>query len=67
MSQLETISRRRDSIDEDELTPEDMGWDDRLDGIHFEDNPYAINNWKHYEWENGWNLSDTALNKPSDK
>ncbi|MEH6814555.1 MAG: hypothetical protein V7677_18625 [Motiliproteus sp.] len=52
---------RRDTIPDEELSIEDTGWDDRLDGIRLSDNPYAINNWKHYDWEKGWKLADEAV------
>jgi hypothetical protein len=38
----------------------DYGWDDRLEGKGKSDNPYAINNWKHYEWEKGWEMADAS-------
>ena len=49
---------RRNSITEDDFTPFDEGWDAYLEGVHKIDNPYPINNWKHYEWNKGW---DEAL------
>ena len=51
---------RRDSIEEDDYTISDYGWDDRIEGKAKSDNPYAINNWKYYEWEKGWLMSDES-------
>ncbi len=58
---METL--RRETIDEDDYTILDYGWDDRLEGKKMVDNPYAINNWKHYEWEKGWELANESLEK----
>ncbi|MEH6627297.1 MAG: hypothetical protein V7739_12705 [Motiliproteus sp.] len=49
---------RRDTTPEENYSPLDAGWDDRLEGKRLNANPYAINNWKHYEWEKGWTLAD---------
>jgi len=54
---------RRDSIDEEDYSIEDYGWDDRLGGKRQSDNPYPINNWKHYDWEKGWLQADESLHK----
>ncbi|MCJ8314600.1 MAG: hypothetical protein HRU38_20890 [Saccharospirillaceae bacterium] len=51
---------RRDSITEEDYTILDYGWDDRVEGKHKNDNPYAINNWKHYDWEEGWVKADES-------
>lgn len=52
---------RRDSIAEEDYTILDYGWDDRFEGRRKTDNPYGINNWKHYEWRKGWELADEAI------
>jgi len=49
---------RRDTIAEEDYTILDYGWDDRLEGKRKSDNPYAINNWKYYDWEKGWMMAD---------
>ena len=49
---------RRDTIPEDDYSPLDAGWDARLEHKRVWDNPYAINNWKHYDWEKGWVMAD---------
>ena len=51
---------RRDTIAEDDYTILDYGWDDRLEGKRKDDNPYPINNWKHYEWEKGWVMAHNS-------
>jgi hypothetical protein len=51
---------RRDSIAEDDYTILDLGWDNRLEGKRKSDNPYPINNWKHYEWVKGWEMADKS-------
>ncbi|PCK01004.1 MAG: hypothetical protein COA42_23575 [Alteromonadaceae bacterium] len=51
---------RRDTIDEDDYTILDCGWDDRIEGKRKTDNPYAVNNWKHYEWEKGWMMENES-------
>lgn len=51
---------RRDTIAEDDYSIADYGWDDFLEGKRKDDNPYAINNWKHYEWEKGWQLAEDS-------
>ena len=52
---------RRDTVPDDDYTILDYGWDDRLEGKRRIDNPYDVNNWKHYEWEKGWLAAeDTA-------
>ncbi len=51
---------RRETIAENEYTILDFGWDARLEGKRTSDNPYAINNWKHYEWEKGWQMADSS-------
>lgn len=54
------IKLRKDSIDEDDYTIVDYGWDDRMEGVKRSDNPYSINNWKFYDWEKGWLMADKA-------
>jgi hypothetical protein len=51
---------RRNTIAEDDYTILDYGWDDRLEGKVKDNNPYPINNWKHYEWEKGWVMADSS-------
>ncbi len=51
---------RRDTIGEEEYSIEDYGWDDHQLGVRLGDNPFAINNWKYYEWEKGWLLADES-------
>ncbi len=51
---------RQDTIPDDDYTPLDAGWDARLKGIRMSENPYAINNWKHYEWEKGWKQANES-------
>lgn len=50
---------RKDTINKSKYTQYDQGWDDYLKGVHQIDNPFAVNNWKHYEWEKGWLASKT--------
>ncbi|ROS00221.1 hypothetical protein EDC56_2859 [Sinobacterium caligoides] len=52
------IKTRRDTVTEADYTIVDYGWDDRLAGKRETDNPYPINNWKHYDWEKGWKMAD---------
>jgi len=54
------LQLKRDTISDDDFTVFDYGWDGRIDGKHQHDNPYAINNAKHYDWENGWVAADQA-------
>jgi len=51
---------RRNSIDEDDYTIVDYGWDDHMEGVAQSANPYAVNNWKYYDWEKGWLMADKA-------
>ena len=55
------IELRKNTVAEDDYTPEDAGWDARLECTRLSDNPYAINNWKYYEWEKGWKLADDTV------
>ncbi|MFT5690895.1 MAG: hypothetical protein ACI92E_000218 [Oceanicoccus sp.] len=48
---------RRDTVSDEDYTILDYGWDGHLDGKRRNENPYAVNNWKHYEWENGWDMA----------
>jgi len=48
------VELRKDTMDEEDYSPFDAGWDARLLGHHMSDNPYATTNWKHYEWDKGW-------------
>ncbi len=45
--------------------PLDDGWNERIKGTRQSDNPFAINNWKHYEWKDGWHDADKAIKKES--
>lgn len=40
--------------------PLNDGWNERLAGKRQDDNPFAINNWKYYEWDEGWLAADVA-------
>lgn len=51
---------RRDTVPEDEYRALDEGWDARLDGKRLTENPWAVNNWKHYDWEKGWLEADQS-------
>ncbi len=51
---------RRDVLCEDEYRPQDAGWDAHLEGVRRSDNPYAINNWKYYDWDQGWVMAAEA-------
>jgi hypothetical protein len=55
------VDLRRDTKPEAEYLPLDAGWDARLEGRHMSDNPWAVNNWKHYEWEKGWLQADESI------
>ncbi len=57
---------REETIGEDDYSIEDMGYDARIKGIHQIDNPYAVNNWKHYDWEKGWLLADEEIQQPEE-
>ena len=57
---------RRDTIIEDDYSPQDAGWDARLEGKPLRDNPYAVNNWKHYEWEKGWMSVESNIKESPD-
>ncbi|MEH6824037.1 MAG: hypothetical protein V7629_09035 [Motiliproteus sp.] len=59
------VKLRRDELSEDQYSPVDAGWDAHLEGIRSSDNPYAINNWKHYDWEKGWELAAALEQKDS--
>jgi hypothetical protein len=52
------VELRREKIPENDYSPWDAGWDARVDHKRKMDNPYAINNWKHYDWEKGWQKAD---------
>lgn len=58
------IRLRRERISEQQYSPLDAGWDAYIEGRRSSDNPYAINNWKHYDWQQGWELA--AASAPSD-
>lgn len=58
---------RRDSKADDEYTIEDYGWDDYQEGKRKSDNPYPVNNWKHYEWEKGWEAAAQEISPTSSK
>ena len=45
--------------------PSNDGWNERLVGKLQDDNPFAINNWKHYEWDEGWLAADVAIKDES--
>jgi len=62
------VGLRRDTKPEDDYLPLDAGWDARLEGKHRSENPWAVNNWKHYEWEKGWLEADESDEaEPMDK
>lgn len=54
------VDLRRDTIPEDDYSPFDTGWDARLEGKHLSENPWAVNNWKHFDWEKGWTSADAS-------
>lgn len=54
------VELRRDTIPEDDYRTLDAGWDARLEGKRMSENPWAVNNWKHYDWEKGWLMADEA-------
>ena len=54
------VDLRRDTIPEDEFRPLDEGWDARLEGHRLGENPWAVNNWKHFDWEKGWRMADES-------
>ena len=54
------VDLRRDTIAEDDYTPVDAGWDARLEGKPPGSNPYAINNWKRYDWDRGYSEANEA-------
>ena len=51
---------RLETIAEEDYTIVDYGWDDCLRGKRKSDNPYPNNNWKHYDWIEGWELADKS-------
>lgn len=53
---------RRDTIKKSDYSILDYGWDDQLEGKRKSDNPYDVNNWKHYEWEKGWDDAKESAN-----
>ncbi|MFT5721706.1 MAG: hypothetical protein ACI9W6_002022 [Motiliproteus sp.] len=55
---------RREQLSEDQYSPLDAGWDACLEGRRSSDNPYSITNWKHYDWQQGWDLA--AASDPPD-
>ncbi len=59
--QRSMVELRRDTLPEDGYRPFDTGWDARHQGIHMSENPYAATNWKHYEWDKGWILTDETV------
>jgi len=61
MGAKQMTALRRDTIDEEDYSMEDYGWDDHQLGVRLGDNPFAINNWKYYEWEKGWLLADESI------
>jgi hypothetical protein len=63
MEERNMVGLRRDTKAEADYVPLDAGWDARLEGEQMNENPWAVNNWKHYEWVKGWlmaNESDAA-------
>ena len=42
-------------------------WNERIIYKQQSDNPFAINNWKFYEWEKGWLAADEAVKKEEQK
>lgn len=61
------LELKRDTINDDDFTIFDYGWDGCIDGKHQTDNPYAINNAKHYDWENGWVAANQASEQDLDQ
>ena len=51
---------RRDTKAEADYLASDAGWDARLEGKPMSENPWAVNNWKHYDWEKGWLMADES-------
>ena len=58
---------RKETINEDQYSLEDAGWDACLEGLREGDNPYPVTNWKHYDWEKGWELAHDQLDEDSTK
>ncbi len=62
------VDLHRDTIPDADYGPFDAGWDARLEGKRMSENPWAINNWKHYDWDKGWiNADETDEKLPSAK
>ncbi|MEE8059779.1 MAG: hypothetical protein V3T17_18405 [Pseudomonadales bacterium] len=61
------VDLHRDTIPEEKYGPFDAGWDARLEDKRMSVNPWAINNWKHYDWDKGWVEADeTDKDIPTD-
>lgn len=52
------VDFRPNSKPEAKYNPFNEGRDARLNGKRMSDNPWAINNWKHYDWDKGWVEAD---------
>lgn len=48
------LDLHRTKLSEDEYKPFDQGWDANIDEKHQGYNPWAITNWKYYDWQEGW-------------
>lgn len=55
------VDLHKNEIPEGIYNPFNNGWNERIDGKRQDDNPFAINNWKHYDWEDGWLTANKTI------
>lgn len=59
------VDLRQNKDSEAPYNPFNDGWDERVKKIRRSDNPFPNNNWKHYEWRDGWDGADEAIKEES--
>ena len=59
------ITVHKDDIPKSDYRPFDEGWEAQREQKKMTDNPWGINNWKHYDWEEGWLQAGQSLDQLS--
>ena len=52
------LELHRDKLSDDDYKPFDEGWDANIEHKHQGYNPWALTNWKYYDWQEGWLAAD---------
>ena len=61
------LNLHRDNLDDDQYMPFEQGWDAFIEHKRESRNPWAINNWKHYDWQEGWTAARKKTLEDNDK